>query len=75
MISYLNFNSWKEQPVTKAFMKYIQEELQGPKTGLPSWEDVKDPNRLAYKMGLIDAFERVLNITKEELIDDEGESH
>lgn len=67
-----SFNNWKDSPVTKALFEFLQEAIEGEKANIPTWEDIKNPEQLAYKMGRIHAWESILNIDREALREDEG---
>ncbi len=68
-----SFNNWKNHPVTKALMNFLQEQIASEKYSIPTWEDIEQPEKLAYKMGRIHTWESILNIDKEDLKEDESE--
>ena len=66
-----NFEGWKETQHTKALMRFVEDLINNEKLSIPSWEDVEHPEKLAYKIGLINAWNMILNITKEDLKEDD----
>lgn len=68
----LKFKAWLDDPVTQALYQFLQELTEVEKSGIPTWDDIKNPEQLAYKMGRIHAWEGILNINKEDLKEDES---
>lgn len=70
-----SFNNWKVHPCTVALMNYLKERVQFIQGDSLQWDDVIQPALLARKIGQIEGLTEVLNITREDLKEDESEGY
>lgn len=70
-----SFNNWKHHPCTIALMNYLNERICELQSNSLQWDDVLQPSLLARKIGISEGLMEVLNITKEDLKEDESEGY